>query len=281
MKTQEKLYQDYGTYNILYNQLNMPSPSVEYSWRKTKKLLQCEALRILKMKSGKQRQSISIADLGCGNGALLIRLGQIAQSLGLKAEFSGYDISKSFINYANQAAKEKRISNISFHLLDIEKDNLIKKFDIIICSEVLEHLRSPKKALKKTYNWLKPKGFLLISTPNAKNPIKYPLFFLKRTVSNLNARELIPFLTHKEQTYKLAELEQHLHIFSYGQLKKMLTNSGFTIYKSKRSTTFFGGPFLDNHPLIFAATIIFDSLLDILFFPQIGWDNIIFAQKAK
>jgi len=56
-----QLYADYGWYNILFNQLNLPSPSTEHAWRKTKLAIHHEAIRIL----SNSHRKLLVADLGC------------------------------------------------------------------------------------------------------------------------------------------------------------------------------------------------------------------------
>ncbi len=277
MTNLKKLYQGYGDYNILFNQLNMPSPSMEYAWRKTKKLLQDEVLKVIT----ESKKEMSVCDIGCGNGALLIRLAETTRNFYPQIHYKGFEISKPFVEYGLQAIKFKDLSNISFNYFDIEKDDLPEKFDVIICSEVLEHLRNPKNVLKKIYHSLNNGGVLLLSTPNSKNLIKYPFPFLKKIVAGRDSHELAKFLTKKEQQFKLAELEQHLYVFSHGELKNILKQLGFTIYGTPRSTTLFGGPFLDNHSLLLGLTMILDSFIDIFSLPQMGWDNIFFARKDR
>lgn len=48
------------------------------------------------------------------------------------------------------------------------KDNSL---DIIYCSEVVEHLPKPEKLLADFYQWLKPGGVLVLSTPNGGHPL--------------------------------------------------------------------------------------------------------------
>jgi 2-polyprenyl-3-methyl-5-hydroxy-6-metoxy-1,4-benzoquinol methylase len=277
MTNLKQLYQEYGNYNILYNQLNLPSPSMEYAWRKTKKIIQDEAQRI----AYQSNKNLTIGDVGCGNGALIIRLAELTRKLHQQINYQGFDISKPFVNYGRQATKFKKLSNISFNYLDIEKDKLPNKFDLIICSEVLEHLHNPENILNKLYQGLNNNGCLLLSTPNSKNLIKYPFFFLKKIVGRKDSQEISKVLTQKEQRHKLAELEQHLYVFSHSELRKLLFKIGFAVVKTPRSTTLFGGPFLDNHPLLFALTIIGDGFFDLISLPQLGWDSIFICRKGQ
>lgn len=277
MTNLHKLYQEYGEYNILYNQLNLPSPSAEYAWRRTKKILQDEALRIIR--SFKSKKLIKVSDIGCGNGALLLRLAEMTRELDISIVYKGFDISKPFVEYANDIISYKSLSSISFHQIDIEKDKIDEEFDIIICSEVLEHLNNPKKFLHNVFGSLKSDGYFLLSTPNASNLIKYPLFFLKDAVAKKNTRELQKSLSINEQKHKLAEFEQHLHVYSQKKLKELFKETGFSIYKTPRSTTLFGGPFLDNHSFLFAISILFDNFVNLLPAPLLGWDSIVFAKR--
>ena len=48
--------------------------------------------------------------------------------------------------------------------VDIE-DEIKGKFDIIICSHILEHVENDKIALRNLYNALNPKGFILFLVP--------------------------------------------------------------------------------------------------------------------
>jgi glycosyltransferase involved in cell wall biosynthesis/2-polyprenyl-3-methyl-5-hydroxy-6-metoxy-1,4-benzoquinol methylase len=50
--------------------------------------------------------------------------------------------------------------------LDFEKNFDSASFDVILCGDVLEHLKNPAQILKKVQRLLKPKGYLVVSLPN-------------------------------------------------------------------------------------------------------------------
>lgn len=273
----KKLYDDYGAYNLLYNQLNMPSPSIEYAWRRTKTLLHNETKKCI-LKLLQKQEKVVVGDIGCGNGAFLIRL---AQELNDKrVSYKGFDISKPFVEFANTAAKDKKLTNVTFEEIDFEHDKVHNSFNILVSSEVLEHVEDPQMFLKNVCDMLVKNGYFFLSTPNSNNLIKYPLFFLKKRISEYHEDEIKRSLTKEEEKFRLSDHEQHLFVFSHSQLKKSLSDVGLTVYRTPRSTTFFGGAFLDNKPLLFAASLMFDSLCNLLPLPQLGWDNIFFSQKS-
>lgn len=97
-------------------------------------------------------------DAGCGAGVYSFT----AQS---KFEtIDAVDISKEKIDYAKSVNPYK---NISFQECDLcslpFKDS---SFDIILCTEVLEHIEDDKKALKELSRVLLPGGKIIVTVPN-------------------------------------------------------------------------------------------------------------------
>lgn len=104
----------------------------------------------------------TVLDVGCGEGFTLNKLKE--KKIGKIHE--GIDYSKEAI-----ALGKKTYSNLHIFEGDIcdlkYKDN---SFDLVICSEVLEHLEDPQKALKELVRV--SKKYILLSVPNE------PFFYL-------------------------------------------------------------------------------------------------------
>jgi SAM-dependent methyltransferase len=104
------------------------------------------------------KQNYKILDVGCGNGSIantLIKLGY---------DVYGVDASIAGIDFANN------INPNRFFICDFEKMTLppeipIREFDMIISTEVIEHLYSPHAFMKFCRICLKPHGEILLSTP--------------------------------------------------------------------------------------------------------------------
>ena len=94
-----------------------------------------------------------VLDLGCGAGFLAFVLAQKAK------EVVGIDITKENIAKARQKFK---LPNLKFILGDILEYNFKESFDIIVLSNVLEHLKERVDFLKRL-NGLAPK--ILIRVP--------------------------------------------------------------------------------------------------------------------
>ncbi|MBK47633.1 MAG: bifunctional 3-demethylubiquinol 3-O-methyltransferase/2-polyprenyl-6-hydroxyphenol methylase [Pelagibacteraceae bacterium] len=103
----------------------------------------------------------NILDIGCGGG-LISEL--LAKKKGLVL---GIDENIDNIKQAKKHARENSI-NVNYKNLSLnsfyKKNN--KKFDLILCLEVLEHVDDVEKALNKISNLMKPDATLIISTIN-------------------------------------------------------------------------------------------------------------------
>ncbi len=154
--------------------------------------------------------------------------------------FYGYDISTPFVEFANKAAKFKKLDNVEFTKLDIETQNLPHKFELIISSELLEHLVHPEIFINKIYTFLTSGGYFLLTTPNRDNWIKYPFWFLKSPTHKTQQAEFSKSLTPEEEILLLAEHEQHLYVYTHNELSRLLDKHGFIVYKVKRSSLVFG-----------------------------------------
>ena len=96
----------------------------------------------------------SVLDLGCGYGA-------VAKSIALNCKNSkvvGIDNNHERLN---QAIKSNNFKNLSFIYGDIESDLDGKNFDVVILSNVLEHMNDRAKLLKFININIEPKKLLI------------------------------------------------------------------------------------------------------------------------
>lgn len=100
----------------------------------------------------------SICDLGCGNGHIAGRLAPLGYQV------TGIDASRSGIRIARSAYPDV---NFIEALLDrnLVHQSTLNDFDLVISSDVIEHLYRPSALLETAFALLKPDGHALIGTP--------------------------------------------------------------------------------------------------------------------
>ena len=106
-----------------------------------------------------------MVDVGCGNGRHLKSLGfklKEAKIIGIDQSFD--EISSLQREFNNHICKNQ--NNYKFLNEDVRHIALPNNSqDLVICSEVLEHVPNFEKVLKECHRILKPGAVLLISVP--------------------------------------------------------------------------------------------------------------------
>lgn len=162
---------------------------------------------LLRESSGKRVLHLGAVDY---DGLQISRFHQLLTDASRKT--TGIDIDRIGI----EAAKARGISNIIFG--DVESPDAYSKiedFDLIIASEILEHLQNLGNFLACVRDILKPGKKMIITTPNA--------LCLHRYIYSL--------LFRQEYVHP-----DHIAVYSYHNLRHFLETSGFTIIDSKYYT---------------------------------------------
>jgi len=126
---------------------NELSPAQRHRWR-----LVVNELRGLPMNA-------VVVDLGCGSGALLSRIGQAFPD----TKLAGIDMEPAALALARQ-----RLPSAELVQGDLDADcasELIRGADAVVCSEVLEHLAAPERALRLARDILRPGGHIVVTVP--------------------------------------------------------------------------------------------------------------------
>lgn len=107
---------------------------------------------------GLQLDGRSVIDVGCGVGYLLQEIGNVYKP----ATCTGTDFSEEAM-----AASRERFPSYKFHRHDILHP-LPGTFDVIFCTEVLEHIVEPWIALGNLKKALNPGGALVLTVPQGR-----------------------------------------------------------------------------------------------------------------
>jgi len=164
---------------------------------------------------------IKILDVGCGHNCELYRYKQINDI------YYGCDyykkINTKIDNYKKINLNEEKLTDLYWG----------KKFDVIFCGEVIEHLFSPDELLDEIKCLMHENSIVILSTPNLSYYLNRLLllfgispFFLENS-SEIKLGRRFKFLGQFNKT------EGHIKVFTYGALKDLLKLKGFQIIKIK------------------------------------------------
>lgn len=112
-----------------------------------------------------------LLEIGCGGGHLI----QKVFSNNPDIKIMGVDKSKEATDTTKEKCKEAEIITADISTYDFGE----RKFDTIICTEVLEHIENYGLVIKKMEKLLEKGGTLILSFPNERN-IMIGRFFLGR-----------------------------------------------------------------------------------------------------
>jgi 2-polyprenyl-3-methyl-5-hydroxy-6-metoxy-1,4-benzoquinol methylase len=149
----------------------------------------------------KYRKTNRILDVGCGPGLFLIE----AKKRGWEVYATEY--SERQIAYLSEQGIQAKKGKLNNNLFENEA------FDVVISSEVIEHINNPLEEMQQFYRLLRKGGLVYITTPN------------------FNAFERLWFKNH----WEIIEYPEHLCYYTPKTIHLLLSKSGFV--KLKITTT--------------------------------------------
>lgn len=103
------------------------------------------------------RQPDSVIDVGCGTGRLLHELVTRAAP----GRVVGIDHAGSGVQRAGEL-----VPSGEFHVADLYDLRLDERFDLVLCTEVLEHVPDPETAVERLVRLCDTSGAILITVPD-------------------------------------------------------------------------------------------------------------------
>ena len=138
----------------------------------------------------------NILDVGCGCGPFLTHVSKNWNKFGI-------EISKHASMIAKNKLPDATIENLDF--MNNTYDD--EYFDIILCHQVLEHIRKPDDFLNEFNRILKPGGSIILCVPNFDSGCAR-LF---------------------GKNYRFFHDDTHITLFSYDSLSRLVRDTGFKI----------------------------------------------------
>ena len=179
-------------------------------------------------------QPSRVLDVGCGTGVNLTEL--LAQQFS-QSHFTGIDSDATSIAFAKSNCKAKNVQYL------IQSDALdLGHFDLVIASEVIEHVEDPFAFIQFLRSRLTSTGCVVLTLPNGYGP--YELASLVETLMHLTGvygilRALKRVLFPKpavSATVDTLAMSPHINFFTYSSVRSLIAASGFRITKFRPRT---------------------------------------------
>lgn len=145
-------------------------------------------------------EGLQILDIGCGGGLLAEPLARLGGSV------TGIDATPAAIAAAKAHAKESGLS-VDYRVSTIERFKPGRKFDVVIASEVLEHVTDVEGFLTHAAALVRPGGALVVTTVN--RTLRALAFGI---IAAEHVLRLVPIGTHSWKKFvKPSEIAAVLH----------------------------------------------------------------------
>lgn len=165
--------------------------------------------------------SKKVLDIACGVSTL---------SKNFSSQAYGLDINKQSIVFAKK-------NEIKVKFGDIEKkwSYANNSFDIVIASQIIEHLVDTDHLLRESKRVLRKNGLLIIITPNLASWFNRLLLLLgyQPFFTEVSTIDKTLGLTFTRKLTKVRKPLGHLRLFTLGALKDLVELHGFHLYQAK------------------------------------------------
>jgi 2-polyprenyl-3-methyl-5-hydroxy-6-metoxy-1,4-benzoquinol methylase len=176
---------------------------------------------------------VSVLDIGCGNGSQLA----IPLASDERLQITAIDTDAASIEHGGELAES--VQNLNFICTSIEDLPRDERFQVIILSEVLEHLEQPADMLRHARSLLDREGVLIVTVPNG-----YGEFELDSSIFRaLRLQKVVDRLAQKSDALAATDnsASSHVQFFTRARLKDLFKRAGLVI-TAEGAGSFLAGP---------------------------------------
>lgn len=115
-------------------------------------------------RAGKAPANLRVLEIACGDGGVTLSVG----SLGCKVR--AFDIDEADVDSLRRSLSERKYDNVSVTVEDVFAFDDGEIYDVVIVSEVLEHVLDPFRVASIVKRHMSAGSYLIVTTPNGYGP---------------------------------------------------------------------------------------------------------------
>lgn len=183
------------------------------------------------------REELRVLDVGCGNGS------QLALPL-LRCGFrlKGVDTDARSIEHARKLSAG--LAGAEFVCARLEELPEEELFDVVILSEVLEHLAEPRALLSESVKRLRPDGIVIVTVPNGYGEFELDSWLFRK----LGLQRVVDALA-KQSRDPLASTDNmesgHIQFFTRSRLRRLFDACDLVPFR-EGAASFLAGPIVGH-----------------------------------
>lgn len=187
----------------------------------------------------RERRPASVLDYGCGTGEKLTCPLARAHP---EARFTGVDVDRGSLEYARRSCDAPNL-----HFLSQEALAAGERFELVVASEVLEHVDKPVAFLKSLKERLAPEGRIFLTVPNGYGPSELASSF--ETLMALTGllglaraakRALLGRSVQAPLSRDTLAVSPHVSFFTWSELQRILSAAGLAVERFQARTVLCG-----------------------------------------
>jgi SAM-dependent methyltransferase len=180
--------------------------------------------------------SLLVLDIGCGNGS------QLALPLAREGfQVTGIDPDAASITRAMQIAKD--VPTARFLCAPVAEIG-DRVFDVVILSEVLEHVAEPREVLQEGVRHLGMDGVVIVTTPNGYGEFELD-WWLFRALRMQRVVDALAKSNNRPVASTDNEESGHIQFFARRRLRGIFAECGLDVWRESGSS-FLAGPLVGH-----------------------------------
>ena len=178
------------------------------------------------------------------------------------SRFVGLDLNEDDIAYCKARLEYEGDDRLEFRVQDVVAEPLRSEdaAEIVVCSEVVEHLEKPEALLENIADVLPCGGYLILTTPNGaawSGRVRRALGWVPPTTDG------------------------HGHISVYGrkEWRRRCRRAGLVLVTERRGSIAYGAVGIDRRRVLAGALIASDAVFDLLRLKDLSWETLQLYRK--